>query len=226
MTELGRRKAAINFVTVVAGILAAFALDAGWDSLQAGKEEKRIVEILEEEFRANRAAVGDPLRRHTEFVSRAEIYLSEVAVSPSRISADSLTTLLDRANSGWATYNPATGATQALLTSGQISALEDFELQRLLAGWTGSLADLAESESRARMMHDEILGFLTLQSPMFFALRRLDRSLVDTTVARDPRVAGLVLRRRLEEGQALQDTERVVGEIDAILARLATLRSR
>jgi hypothetical protein len=226
MSELGRRRAAIDFFTVVAGILAAFALDAGWDSLQAGKEEERILDVLEEEFRANRAAAEDLLRRHTERVSRLEIYLSEAAASPSQISADSLTTLLDLANSGWATYNPATGATQALLTSGQISTLEDFELQRLLAGWTGSLADLAESESRARQMHDDILEFLTLQSPMFFALKRLDRSRVDTTVARDPRVHGLALRRRLEEGEALQDTERVVGEIDAILARLATLRSR
>ena len=128
--------------------------------------------------------------------------------------------------SGWATYNPATGATEALLAGGQISALEDLELQRLLAGWTGSLADLAESESRARLMHDEVLSFLTLDSPMLFELKRLDRSLVDTTVARDPRLRGLLLRYWLEEGQALQDTERVVAELDAILARLAALRGR
>ncbi|MDH3207789.1 MAG: hypothetical protein OEO79_14390 [Gemmatimonadota bacterium] len=226
MSESGRRRAVVNFVTVVAGILAAFALDAGWETLQAAREEGRILEVLEEEFRANRAAAEDPLRRHAEYVDWSETFLSEVAASPARISADSLTTLLSRVAFGWTSYNPATGTTQALLTGGQIARLGDFELQRLLAGWPGSLADLAESESRTILTYDELSGFLSLESPVFFALERLDPSSVDAAVARDPRVAGLVLRRSIEEGEALSDTERVVRDIEAILARLSRLRER
>jgi len=226
MTETGRRRAVVDFFVVVAGILAAFALDAGWDGLQAAAEEARILEVLEEEFSANRAAAEDPLRRHADYVRWSEAYLAAVGSSAEQIPADSLATLLRRVSFGWTTFNPATGTTEALLTGGQLSTLGDFELQRLLAGWPGSLADLAESEARTILTYDEISGFLSSELPVFFALQRLDDVVVDSISLRDPRIASLVLRRSIEEGEALSDTERVVRDIDAILARLSDLRDR
>ena len=61
--------AAQGFV-IVASILLAFSIDAGWDNLQERDEERRIIESLRSEFEAKQAPLDSTVAVHTRVLDR------------------------------------------------------------------------------------------------------------------------------------------------------------
>ena len=218
----GLRRAVIDFLVVVFGILAAFGLDASWDRFIENREETRILLALQEEFSQNQSGVANAVRRHREFVEWADAFL---APRDSSTPTDSLVQYLARLSRGWVTFNSPNGTTEALLRGGRLPTLQDFELQRMLAAWPGSMADLAESEGRTIKAYDDLSLFVASESlfPINTRVVRNEFLEFEKEVLTDPRIANLIIRRRIEEGEALTDSERVAAEIDSILERIQRL---
>ena len=61
----------VEAAAIVAGILLAFAIDAGWDERNEREEEKEILQSLVVEFEANRDEADSVLRVHENALQHA-----------------------------------------------------------------------------------------------------------------------------------------------------------
>jgi hypothetical protein len=137
-----------EIVAIVASILLAFAIDAWWDEWQEGREAQRILVDLREEFQT----LGEDMELRVVDWEEAEAAMAR---------------LLDAARTGGAppppvmdsllyhliwtsTFDPGTGALDALLSSGRLEWIDDLELRTQLAGWPGVIQEIRDNEEVGR----------------------------------------------------------------------------
>ena len=134
------RKRIAEAVVIVLSILAAFAIDAWWDSATEQRRAAAEVSSLRSEFEA----VDQELIRAGNELTKAldaTVTLARLAgPNPKPMSADSFGLLLTWSLTVNAVELP-TGALANILSSGDLPILNDIELQKNLASWS-SIANL------------------------------------------------------------------------------------
>jgi hypothetical protein len=153
------RRFAVEALVIVASILLAFALDAGWDDRQ---ERRRVAELLSAvagDFEREVAALDSVIavNREREFVQTALLQATDpngVGVRP-----DSIAGLAAR-NGDHQIHDPSFGALTALLSTGGLEEVDDPELRRLLAGWPAELRDFEWEQQQAFDAVDGVLDSL------------------------------------------------------------------
>jgi hypothetical protein len=127
---------------VVASILLAFAIDAGWDQRQEREDEREVLRGLQAELvearatiRASRDSTEQAFERLSHLVTapRAEI----LTMSPSQAAHEVFTPLTRQ----WADALP-TGALDAATGSGQLASISDPTLRAALARLGGAYASV------------------------------------------------------------------------------------
>ncbi len=133
---------------IVAGILIALAVDSWWDGRVERRDEQDALGELQAEFQDNAAQLDSVLWHHATGQRATEVLLS-FSRGQVELSADSVRQLIWELDNPW-TYNPKSGALDALIASGRLGIIRDRALRTQLAGWEGLLEDYREEEVHSR----------------------------------------------------------------------------
>jgi hypothetical protein len=182
------RRLVLEGVVIVASILAAFALDRGWEGVRDRQEERETLAALESEFRSARSALEAPERLERRVLHSVESIRDSLARAVERGSA---TIALPDTALGLLYIPPTTqlvlGTRDGLMTSDRLSVIRSRELRAALAVWGRLLAELNEDERSSREL-------------VFTDLDRVFRARANTHRFRW--VANDLLRGRLSDSQA------------------------
>jgi len=130
-------------VVIVVSILLAFGIEAWWDERGDRAEERNILEALQEEFTANRAALQEAVRIQ-EDARRRFGYLRGLTVEEVRsLPRDSVGVLVASLASP-RTFDAVRGTVDALVGAGDLGLLRSQQLQRALTSFLSVLGDAAE----------------------------------------------------------------------------------
>ena len=127
---LGRQ---VTEVFVIAlGILLAFGVDAAWNEVQEGEEERLALEALRAEFQANKVELTQIAQRHQQVADAGRALLT--LTGPDAAGTDEAAELIGEVWIPWQS-RLATGATSSLVSTDALARVRDTELQRALAAW-------------------------------------------------------------------------------------------
>ena len=140
---------------IVASILLAFAIDAGWDqSLERG-EEREALAALEAEFASNLEQIDyiiDLLLRGRESVATLrQATPAELRALPQR----SISEIMLATSNVW-TFDPVLGSTDALIGAGRLGIIRDARLREALAAFANLVADANEEVPRLEAFAQDI----------------------------------------------------------------------
>jgi len=137
-----------EIVAIVASILLAFAIDAWWDEWREGREAREILVDLREELGALDA--GMAAREDGWAAARADMDRLLGAIRAEEVPAvPVMDTLLHQVT--WSpTFDPGTGALDALLSSGRLEWIDDLALRTRIAGLPGVIQELRDNEEVGR----------------------------------------------------------------------------
>ena len=140
------RGAFVEMVVVVGSILIAFGLDAWWQSQGELEKERAVLVALAEEMTDVRAAIDTEKGFH-EAVAASIVQLKQLTSSRSMdVEPDTLDKLL--ADLCWwsGESNYPTGTVTSVISSGDLSLIQNEELRHLVAGWPRIVGDIVENE--------------------------------------------------------------------------------
>lgn len=135
-------------MVIILSILAAFGIDAWWDSKGETAQARAFLEALSVDFEAAEAEL-DRVRRLHELVAEGSDQLMTWAdqgdpVAACRQSSDPYSALLARP-----TFDPPMGTVQTILSSGRADLVTDRALRRELTQWSSLVEDLRNEEQQA-----------------------------------------------------------------------------
>jgi len=140
-------------VVIVLSILAALALDAGWDEWQEDREAARALESLDAEFVQARESI-EFYRSIEERILHAVSSVVDSLDAAQRRGSTSV--VLPDTALGLAYIPPTTsvrlGTLEGLIASGRLDIIEDPELRTALALWGSTLDELVEEEVTLRQL--------------------------------------------------------------------------
>jgi hypothetical protein len=220
----------LEFLVILLSILAAFTLDAWWDSRQAGKQARAHIETLHAEFAANKQDLAQLRRRLESMKAAVAALLPHISPDASIIALDSINTLMDL-SFRLGTVELRTGSGQALVASGHLSEIEDSELKSLVASWPSEVAALRTQSGLLEQNREIILDYLHDRIPTLEIaqktgeMNRYPRSsfvVSPSVIQRDMKVEGLFANR----GMMLEDTDGMVADLGERVQRMLALTER
>lgn len=219
---------------IVFSILAAFAIDAGWDEWQDRKEEAELLAALRVEFETNLDLVEEVFDAHTSYVADTRITSRLTSADYDTMSVDTAARLVLSLANPW-TFDPALGTTETLINSGQIALIRDREVAEMLTTFMNYVDDADEDAAYVRSGSEYVWQQeFRLGGPWFNgavesssqgALGGIDyiASATPDDLRRlwaDPLVRGGALMNQINAAYYLVELERLRGHIDEILERL------
>ena len=134
-----------EFVVIVLGILAAFAVDAWWTKLQESTDVRETLAAVESEFATSRDSLritGDRFRSKAEAGQRL-LQLTGPAAAPDVVAeaTDLIGTVMRGAPS-----RVSTASLNMLFNAGHLAQIENRDLQRALSSWPERLDHLYQME--------------------------------------------------------------------------------
>jgi hypothetical protein len=133
-------------VLIVASILIAFSLEAWWDSRRTLDEERAALSAVREDFRAARQELDSVLVRNEKVVEVVGVVLAMNPEDIAKLDSDSVRVLLRYAYGGGLTFDPPTGALQALLYAGTLGDIRNRVLAAELSAWPGLMDEIDEDQ--------------------------------------------------------------------------------
>jgi hypothetical protein len=137
------KRLTIEAAAIVASILLAFAIDAGWDERQERAEEREVLESLYVEFEANRDEAASVILFHDRvirsFVKLMELSQEEILALQANAVVDFLSSLGNPR-----TFDAVRGSVDALISSGKLGILKDRELRESLTTFVNIVDDSIE----------------------------------------------------------------------------------
>jgi hypothetical protein len=207
------RRAAAEFAIIVAGVLVALWLDAGWAWLQDRQDERALIADLRSDFEANRSALQQVLADQHR---AADVTRQILTVGVGGLPADSVDALF-QAMLNVQTFNPRTGALNSALGSGRIQLLTSQGLRSALTAWPGYLEDASEevAESMPQL-------FLVGQAVAAGMARSQPSHELIATILSDRQLSGALALRMFAYYEVQSDTEALLAQTDSILTLLNT----
>lgn len=135
-----------DMVLIVASILIAFSLEAWWDSRRTLDEERAALSAVREDFRAARQELDSVLVRNEKVVEVVGVVLAMNPEEIAKLDSDSVHALLRYAYGGGLTFDPPTGALQALLYAGTLGDIRNRVLAAELSAWPGLMDEIDEDQ--------------------------------------------------------------------------------
>lgn len=143
--SLSWRKVTIEAGAIVASILLAFGIDAGWDARQERDAERAAIEALRLEMRANRQTLAETIRFNDEARASVVAYLR---LSPQEITSMPIASFPSSAMHVqlWApfTFDPELGGTTAFINRGESRSEAVRALGRAVVNWDRTFVDAGE----------------------------------------------------------------------------------
>ena len=148
-------------LVVIVSILIAFGLDAWWDQLRSRVNLVDDLVNVGEELEANLATLEFHILMQRTAVASLDDLATRATSEPKGSTIIVPDTILLAATIFTPTYDPSTGAVDALIARGGLSQLRDRQLQSILAEFRTVVEDIREDELGARRAaHQEILPLL------------------------------------------------------------------
>jgi hypothetical protein len=148
-----------ELLVVVLGILIAFYVDGARQAGEDRREEAAILAALTAELDENQALLETRLDRHTGRGLAAAQLLSVPSLN-TPLSGDSLHILWERVLTP-STWNPNTGRSSAILSSGRLGLVRDADVRATVGNWHSELDSFLEVESGWRdFLRNEIEPWL------------------------------------------------------------------
>jgi hypothetical protein len=224
-------------LVILVSILAAFALDAGWERLQSASALSQDLDGVRAEMGRNLDRVRTEVDALQRILAGSEALLSIMEAESDHetiVVPDTLAFLV----SNWApTLDLSFGALDALIQSGRLGDIGDAELKTGLSGLKERTVDAVEDELVARdVMNDRLfpllsrgveLGEIARIDLEFFSVE--DRvgqeipSYTTVTYPNDLEVRNVVRYRAAWLGSALSEMGRLRAHIEDLNDRLPTL---
>lgn len=152
----------IEAVAIIASILIAFALDAGWDARSERAQEKALLLALAEDFGAASDNFDATKAGHLLELQASEelIGYGESGEIPFEDRAR-IDTLVSRQFSR-RMFDPPMGTVQSILGSGRIDLISNPELVTELTRWSTAVAELQRGEKDSRRhFYDRVFPYLS-----------------------------------------------------------------
>jgi len=143
------RRLVVEAVTIVASILLALGIEAGWDGHQERQAELQLLEIIRGGFTSNQTTIRDQLDLQDRLGSAIHQFLSIVAAADpgSTVSVPDSSVAAALASPS---YDPITTTLDAAMSSGQLDLIRSSDVRRAVADWRNVLVDLRENELGVR----------------------------------------------------------------------------
>ncbi|TFG65899.1 MAG: hypothetical protein E4H28_03190 [Gemmatimonadales bacterium] len=142
---------AVEVAAIVGSILIAFAIDAWWQERQEDKAEREILVSLQDEFTFHRAT----LARDKEFWAGNEASVSRLMqlFRSGEIPGPMVMDTLFLGLTWMHTWDPGSGASDALIASGSLELIENIGLRNNLSKWQSRVDEVRDNELVAREMN-------------------------------------------------------------------------
>jgi hypothetical protein len=220
-------KAGLEFFVIVVSILAAFALQAWWDSRTETEQALGRLRALETELISTRGLIAEQrIRLESARKAVAEL-LRHVSPDAPLLSPDSLNVLMDR-SFRMGTIELQGRAPQTMESAGDVAVLQNTELTSLLASWPIALAEVRTESAMLEENRELILEHLHALYPTLDITHKsgqMDRyphssfGASASVVQRDRRLEGLFGNR----GMLIEDTDERLRRLDLMATELLAL---
>jgi hypothetical protein len=137
-------------VAIVASILLAFAIDAWWQGRLGEGEKRQILVSLQNEFEIHRSTLIERELRWTERETSI-VRLLQLMQSGEFPGPAVMDTLVDDLTYP-GTWDPGSGARDALIASGRLELIDNLELRNQLSEWQGRVDEVRDNEAASREM--------------------------------------------------------------------------
>ena len=155
----------VETIAIIASILIAFAIDAWWQGQLEEDQEHQILVSLKDEFEIHRATLMEKEADWTKRGDSMERLLNALQTGESPSPAVMDTLLDDFSYPG--TWDPGSGARDALIASGHLELIDNLALRNHLSAWQGRVDEVRDNEQAARdMVLNTINPFLAERVPM------------------------------------------------------------
>ncbi len=226
---------AIDFAIVVIGVFVGLQVQEWSEERADRKAERLVIERLIIEYEKNIEVLNDDQEKARTAGEATSTLLSMIAPEPDPAINDELVSPILIACVQNAKFIPVQGTTDSLIASGDLSLIEDAEIQRLLNQWQTSAQGMIEWQEIERMHGEELILGLTFQylawptiawmvgdSPKKSALTSDYQGLFS-----DKRFEGMLFNRFYNTNRSVEEMEGLKAEtrilIDRLEARLAEL---
>jgi len=135
-----------DMVLIVASILIAFSLEAWWDGRRTLDKERAALSAVRDDFGAARQELDSVLVRNERVVETVGVVLRMNPESLAKLDPDSAHALLRYGFGGGLTFDPPTGALQALLNAGTLGDIRNQALAAALSAWPGLMDEIDEDQ--------------------------------------------------------------------------------
>ena len=220
MTEphiISYKRIGVEAAAIVASILLAFAIDAWWDERVNQKQVKDQLRSLAIEFGEVELHLQQYEERLLNLRQAVSDLLSHIGPETQVQDVDSLYSLMDLSFRASKMELP-TASLQALLVSGELSAVSDDKLSALLANWPTQVSNLRNQSGLLEENREEIIRYLHDKVPtLSIAYKTNQMSHYPESgyigdpegIQRDMKVEGLFGNR----GMLIEDTFELVTEL-------------
>ena len=218
-----------DMVLIVSSILIAFSLEAWWDSRSTLHEERAALSAVRDDFRAARQELDSVLVRNERVVETVGVALALNSEDVARLAPDSALQLLHYAYGGGLTFDPPTGALQALLFAGTLGDIRNHILAAELSAWPGLMDEIDEDQvfiidSFNRLQDIRVRTGTMEQSMIFRGLlpgpAKMSQSEVLAALLAAPQDRGILAHHMASVQGLLDELGDVDRRLDALLEQL------
>lgn len=225
----GWRGRALEGLVIVASILLAFAIDAGWQERQERKSERVLLERLQADFVELKSAL-EVVREEHSWAEQSCLALLELSVGDSVPMTAEYDGGIGLVFIAARTFNPGIGAVGSLLAGEGARLIQNKQLSDLLMAWPGLVEELQEEEQNLQkgvaerwtpylMSRGSIGPYVAVFGPDNFGLPTAVAAPEDRTpLVVDEAFLNNVLDRYKWQTVTLRDLVPVATAIDEILA--------
>jgi hypothetical protein len=211
------KRIAVEAAAIVASILLAFAIDAWWDARVERSRSVAQLKTIATEFVEVERQLQQHEARLLALRQAVSDLLPHIGPESQMQSVDSLYALIDLSFRASKMELP-TGSLQALLASGELSAVSGDELKALLAAWPAQVSRLRNQSGLLEANREEIIRYLHDKVPTLAIAYKTNQMThypepnfvgEPEIIQRDMKVEGLFGNR----GMLIEDTLKIVSEL-------------
>jgi hypothetical protein len=204
---------------IVVSILAAFAVDAWWESRQEQEAAQWLVDRLYSDFKTIRTDLDTVMRDH-ERALEATTKLSELE-GPMTLTGETAQMLFD-VFIGFRTFNPGSGSVEVFLNSDASRMVENQPLADLLIRWPSVVDEMREDEAMLPAgVQERWRPYLASKMDLRVFMGGREPAEVQPLIA-DAEFFSHVSDRLIIQQVIVRDMQLVSNAVDQILAILAT----
>ncbi len=218
-----------DMLLIVASILIAFGLEAWWDGKRTLDEERAALAAVRDDLRAARLELDTVMAHNERAVTAVRTVLAMDPAALESLDPDSASVLTRLSFGGGLTFDPTTGALQAILSGGTLADIRNDRLAAELSAWPGLLDEIEEDQGFIIDSYNRLLEVRiqtgTMEQSLIHREMLPGPADMDPTEVLEALVAGelnrgILARHMLSVRGLLQELEDVDRALDALLEQL------